>query len=47
MAATIDIVDVLASDVPLFYIKDFVAEDLICVSESVKDESNGVVSLIV
>lgn len=40
MAATVNVVDILASDVPFFDVENLITENLIGVSEAVEDESN-------
>jgi hypothetical protein len=40
MAATVDVVDILAGNVPVFDVEDLVAENLVGVSEAIEDESN-------
>lgn len=40
VAATVDVIDILASDVPFFDVEYFIAKNLIGVSKSIEDESN-------
>lgn len=40
MAATVDVVDILAGDVPIFDVENLIAENLIGVSEAIEDKSN-------
>lgn len=40
MAATVDVVDILAGDVPVFDVENLIAENLVGVSEAIEDESN-------
>lgn len=47
MTTAIDVVNILSGDVPLFDVEDFVAEDLICMGESIENEPmNFVISFI-
>lgn len=39
MAATVDVVDVLTGDVPIFDVEYLIAENLVGVSEAIEDES--------
>lgn len=39
MAATVDVIDILAGDVPILDVEYFVAENLVGVGESIEDKS--------
>lgn len=39
MAATVDVIDILAGDVPILDVEYFIAENLVGVSESIEDKS--------